>query len=130
MFGIANRGREEMPVIEDTLIILSSSGRADIARVEDINDERILAHGEVEYSVPIGDVSSYVGRRGRVFHYPAIEENVTDCKRIAALERSTVLRQITMFEKEPMEAAAKLPIGKMVMIGAAVLVLIIMLAVK
>lgn len=130
MFGLGNRGREE-PIIEDVLIVLSNSGRADIARVDEINDERILAVGEVEYSIPIGDVSSYIGRKGRIFHYPAIEENVSDCKRIAALERSTVLRQITMFEKDTMTTADnKLPIGKLALVGAVILIFIIMLAVK
>jgi hypothetical protein len=123
-------GTGEANVTHDVLVILSSNGTAEIAPVLEINEERILAYGEVEYSVPIGEAKVYIGRRGRIFTYPASEENITDTKRIAALERSTVLRQITMFEKERMSPAGKLPLGKLMLIGAIVLIVIIVLAVK
>jgi hypothetical protein len=115
---------------QDVLIVLSSNGTADIAPVVEINEERLLAYGEVEYAVPIADTKVYIGRRGRIFSYPASEENITDVKRIAALERSTVLRQITMYEKERFAPESKLPLGKIILIGLAVLVLIIIMVVK
>lgn len=122
--------REAAPATQDVLIVLSESGRADIAPVIDINEERVLASGEVEYSVPIEDTKVYVGPRGRVYSYPAADELVTDCKRIAALEQSTVLKQITVFEKERIVPPAPLPMGKLILVGIAALILIIILAVK
>lgn len=131
MFGRDKESREAAPATQDVLIVFSESGRADIAPVIEINEERILAAGEVEYAVPIGDTKVFIGPKGRVYSYPASDENVTDCKRIAALEQSTVLKQITLFEKERVAPpAAPLPMGKIILVGIAVIVLIIILAVK
>lgn len=130
MFGLNTR-QPEAPATQDVLIVLSKSGRADIAPIIDINEERILAAGEVEYSIPIEDTKVYIGRRGRVYSFPASDENITDCKNIAALERSTVLQKITLFKEDvPPVAGASMPIGKLIFAGVAVLILIIILAVK
>jgi hypothetical protein len=129
LFGNTKRD-EEKSGTQDIMVIFSTDGTADIAPIVEITEERVLAVGEVEYAVPLGDLKVYIGRRGRIFSYKAIEENITDSKRLAALERSTVLRQITMFEKEARPTENKLPIGKIFMIGAGVLLMIIILAVK
>jgi hypothetical protein len=129
MSMFANKQEEEAG-IRDVMVIFSTDGTADIAPIVEITEERVLAVGEVEYSVPTGDLKVYIGRRGRIFSYKATEENITDVKRLASLERSIVLRQITMFEKESRPTENKLPIGKIIAIGAAVLLLIILLAVK
>jgi hypothetical protein len=121
---------EEKNTIQDVMVIFSTDGTADIAPIVEITEERVLAVGEVEYAVPLGDLKVYIGRRGRIFSYKATEENISDTKRLAALERSTVLRQITMFEKEARPTENKLPIGKIIAIGAVILIVIIMLAVK
>jgi hypothetical protein len=123
-------GTGEANVTTDVLVVFSSNGTAEILNIADINEERILVYGEVEYAIPLADLKVFMGRKGRIFTYNASEENIADTKRIAALERSTVLRQITMFEKERMTPPVKLPMGKMILIGAAVFVLIIFLAVR
>jgi hypothetical protein len=122
--------REEVSPIQDFLIVFSTNGTADFVPVVEVNEERILASGEVDYSIPLADAKAYIGRRGRIFSYPATEENITDTKRLAALERSTVLKQITIFEKERFTPDGKLPLGKMMLIGAIVLVVIIIMVVK
>lgn len=122
--------KEQAAATEDLLVVFSSNGSADLATITDISDERIFASGEVGYAVPIGDTKVYIGPRGRIFSYRASEENVTDTKRLAALERSTVLKQITMFEKESISSDSPFPIGKIVAVGIGILLLIIYLAVK
>lgn len=122
--------KENESVMQDILIVFSTDGRADIAPIIEISDERILAVGEVEYAVPLGDTKAYIGRRGRIFSFPSTSENIADVKRIAALERSTVLRQITLFEKEARTIDEKKPIGKLLLIGVVILIIIIVLAVK
>lgn len=116
----------------DIVVVTATSGMADIANVVEISEERILAKSSSgqEYAIPIGDTMAYTGPKGRIFVYPTIPENVMDCQRIAALERSTVLRQITHFEREQTAEMRKLPIGKIAIIGIIVLLLIIFLAVK
>ncbi|MDN4081306.1 hypothetical protein QYF52_25610 [Paenibacillus polymyxa] len=115
---------------QDVLVIFKEDGTAAIAPVVAVNDERLYAESaESNYSVPAADVKSYTGPRGRIFLYPTTVENVTDCQRIAALERSTVLRQITHFAPES-PVAAKLPMGRIVIIALVVLVLIIMMVAK
>jgi hypothetical protein len=132
MLGISLKKDEVSSPIQDVLVIMSSDGTADIAPIIEINEERILATGEdeVDYAVPIGDAKLYIGRRGRIYTYPASDENVFDVKRIAALEKSTVLKQITLFEKETAAPDVKLPIGKIILVAAVVLIFIIILAVR
>jgi len=122
--------KESESVIQDVLIVFSDNGTADIATIIEISDERILALGEVEYAVPLGDSKAFIGRRGRIFCYPSTAENITDVKRIAALERTTVLRQITLFEKEARVTDLKKPIGKYLIIGLILFIGIILLVVK
>lgn len=109
----------------DVLVMIGSDGTAEIVSVIDRDHDRILAG---EYSIPIGEAKAYTGRNGRIYVCPADVEYITDTKRIAALERSTVLRHITHFEKE--SQPVKLPMGKIAIAVVAVLILIIILAVK
>lgn len=123
-------GNKEPYEPQDVLVVFKDDGTAEIAPVSDINDERVYAESyDGNFAVPLGDVKSYTGRKGRVFLYPSTVENVTDCQRIASLERSTVLRQITHFADEK-AVPVKLPMGKIIFGILAALILIIFLAVK
>lgn len=129
LFG-SNRNDDSYYEPQDTLIVLNDNGTADLMDVTSINDERIHAGpwiGEDQISVPIQDVRQYVGKKGRVFLYPSTVENVTDCRRIAQLEVSTVMRQITHFEREQ-DPPAK-PISKLLLMGIALVIVIIIIAV-
>jgi hypothetical protein len=121
------QGHGEDRPTQDVIVLFSDNGTAEIAPIAEINEDRILAYGEVEHSVPLEDTKVFIGRYGRIFTYRASEDNITDTKRIAALERSTVLRQITLFEKERVPEAAKMSMGKILLIGAAVLIVIFLL---
>lgn len=101
MFNTKREVREEF---RDVLVVISTDGTADIVPVADKNEERILGSGQDgDYSVPLGDVKSYTGRRGRIFVTPTDLGHVEEYKSIARLEKSTVLRQITQYEPAPDE---------------------------
>ena len=131
MFGIMQQRNNDTYEPRDTLAVFKEDGTAEIVPVVTINDERLLAgpyagDGE-QYSIPLEHLKSFTGPTGRIFLYPTTVENVTDCQRIAALERSTVLRQITHFDQQTVIEEKK-PINKLVLFGiaAAVLLFIIM----
>lgn len=112
---------------EDVLIIFSEDGTADIAPIESINDERVYAvSSQGNYAVPVEHVKAYTGRKGRIFLYPTTLENVTDCQRIASLERSTVLRNITHYVDQAEPYKKPLPILK-IMLGVVGLIVLIMI---
>ncbi|RGL29696.1 hypothetical protein DXC69_24900 [Paenibacillus polymyxa] len=125
LFGNKNEEVEYLP--QDVLVVLQNDGTAAIAPIVDINDERVYAESmDGNYAVPKADVKAYTGPRGRIFMYPTITENVEDCQRIAALERNTVLRQITHFAPEVVEEGRRLPLGKIILIGGGILFFLIL----
>lgn len=88
----------------DQVVILESSGIADIATVIDEDNDRVYAVSESQdYSIPIGDLRAYVGSRGKIYHIGADTDYIADTKRLAALEKSTVLQQITNFKSMPLD---------------------------
>ncbi|AIQ15273.1 hypothetical protein [Paenibacillus durus] len=112
---------------QDTLMIFKEDGTADLAAVTEINDERLYAENSVtSYSVPVGDYKAFTGRKGRIFLCGAELDAASDYQRIAALERSTVLRQITHFQGDPPIPSSK-PIGRYILIGVAVMIFLIIL---
>lgn len=103
------------PVMErDRVIILEDTGQADIATVYDLDDQAIYAASPTqEYAIPRTDVQAvYVSSMGRVFLMGAEPEYVRDTERLAALEKSIVLRQITMYEDAPAEDARRPDISR------------------
>lgn len=128
MLGWGNRNNNDEYEPQDVLCVFKDDGTADIANVVSINDERILAGPFVgeQYAIPIQEVKVYNGPRGRIFLYPSTVENVVDCQRIAALERSTVLRQITMFAQDELPPPSR-PINRLLILAAVVVVLIIII---
>lgn len=87
----------------DKVVILESDGTADIATVIDQDDERLFAVADdgQEYSIPIANAQPFVGSRERIFYVGAEPDYVTEMQRIAKLERSVVLRQITNYHDDP-----------------------------
>ncbi|MMZ53481.1 hypothetical protein D1872_152700 [compost metagenome] len=127
LFGNKQQVEEYEP--QDVLVILQEDGTAAIAPVVETNEERIYARSmDGSYTVPKGDVKAYTGPRGRIFMYPTTVENVQDCQRLAALERSIVLRQITHFEPEYVERKG-MSLGKIMLIAGGAFFLFILLIV-
>lgn len=113
------------PLYNDRLVIIENNGTADIARIYDQDDNCLYAEStNHDYAVPIADVKAYVGPTGRIYVIGAESEYVTDTRRLAALEKSIVLRQVTHFEREKEEDKRKLDIKQLMLyclIGALLL---------
>lgn len=85
----------------DRIVILEEDGTADIATVFDTDDQAIFAASAAqEYSIPAGTAKSYVGPNGRIYVLAASPDFVRETKRLAELEKSIVLRQITHYQTE------------------------------
>lgn len=134
MFGFFKRNQEDdefYPATRDILVTFNpDSQTADIVHVTDINHERVLGAelGGNHFSVPIQDVKAFTGPKGRVFFYNAPEESIQDVQRIAELEKSTVLRQITRYHdievQPPVDFMKYVLIG---ILGLTILILVIKL---
>lgn len=119
--------RKPVPERDRVVIIEEETGTADIAVVIDEDDAAIYAESSVQdYAIPRGDLKPFVGPSGRVFLLAADTEYVRDTERLAALEKSIVLRQITHFEK-PIEDRQSIKLKEIllyVMIGILLLAVI------
>ena len=85
----------------DRIVILEENGQADIATVYDSDDKALYASSPVQdYAIPRADIrGAYVSPSGRIFLIGADPDYVRDTERLAELEKSIVLRQITMFQQ-------------------------------
>jgi len=91
------------PVPErDRVVIIEENGCADIATVYDTDDHAVYAASAAQdYAIPIADLRAHVGPSGRIFVLAAESDYVRDTERLAALEKSIVLRQVTHYAKPP-----------------------------
>lgn len=111
----------------DRVVIIEENGVADIATVFDYDDTAVYASSPVEdYAIPIGDLKPFVGSGGRIYVLNADSEYVRDTQRLAALEKSIVLRQITHFVKPKEDLKGGLRIRDILLYG---LIFILLLAV-
>lgn len=93
-------GRAKQEPKTDWLVVLSQDGTADVAFVEDVTADTVYAESSISnYAVPADDLRKFVGGTGRVYVLGADEEYITDVRRLAALQKSMVLSQITAFER-------------------------------
>lgn len=85
----------------DRVVIFDEGGTADIATVLETDDQALYAASVTqEYAIPLGDIKKvYVGPSGRIYALFADSDYVRDTERLAALEKSIVLRQVTHFQK-------------------------------
>lgn len=110
---------------KDRVVILEENGQADIATIYDSDDKALYAASPVqEYAIPRADIQGvYVSPAGRIFVIGAEPDYVRDTEHLAALEKSIVLRQITMYE-HPAEDDRRPDLGRiMTWLLIAVLVL-------
>ena len=81
----------------DLLIVFDMDNRtSDINPVTEITEEAVTVDGM--YKVPLADCEITTGRDGRNFFYRAPHESIKETERLAALEQSMVLSQITSYE--------------------------------
>jgi hypothetical protein len=110
----------------DRVVIIDQNGTADIAIVYDREDNALYAESDTEdYAVPLADVTAFVGPHGRIYLMNADSDYVADSKRLAALEKSIVLRHVTHFAKPPVEEGGGLNMKKILMyVGLFALIMI------
>lgn len=113
----------------DRVVILREDMTADIATVYEVDDARLVAASAgQDYIIPCADVKqTYIGPAGRIYVLGADVDYINDTVRLAALEKSTVLGQITQYAKPVIDPKKDLNLGKImqwVLIGVLVLAVI------
>lgn len=100
-------GKLRKPVPDrDRVVIIEENGTADIATVYDSDDISVYADSaNQDYAIPLADLTSYVGPHGRIYTLKAESDYVRDTTRLAALEKSIVLRKVTQFVQPRDEAS-------------------------
>lgn len=82
---------------DDVIVVFDNDNRTSvIERVSEIREGVIYVTGK--HAVPFEDVEITNGVEGRIFFYRAPQESVAETRRLAALEQSMVLSQITAYK--------------------------------
>lgn len=92
---------EELDIYDtgDRLIVYNQDQRTvDIVPVTGVTDTQVESIGR--YVIPKQDVSVYVSEFGRVYTFEAPQKIVEETERLALLEQSIVLKQITNYKPE------------------------------
>ncbi|MEE6209017.1 hypothetical protein U3A55_02445 [Salarchaeum sp. III] len=99
MFG---RKQESIFETDDKLIIFDHDQKtSDIKPVTNITEDSVICAGH--HKVPYTDCEVTNSTTGRNFFYRAPSESITETKKLAQLERSTVLKQITGYQPKEEE---------------------------
>ncbi|MEH7126024.1 hypothetical protein V7127_22695 [Bacillus sp. JJ1773] len=105
MFGFRKKQKDEFfPETNDIVIVFDDDNKSsDIQRIDEIREGTIYVTGK--YAIPLEDCEITTGTEGRNFFYRAPQQSVFETERLAALEQSLVLTQITAY-RPPMPPAA------------------------
>lgn len=98
MFGLLKRKDDDDFTFEtsDLLIIFDDEKRtSDVMRVTGITADSVMVEGY--YKVPLEDCEITNGKEGRNFFYRAPSQSIKETERLARLEESMVLSQITAY---------------------------------
>lgn len=99
MFNRNKKEEENLLEMDDRLIIYESDGHnCEIYYVTEISDEAVICAGRVV--VPKADCHVSMSAEGRVWLYNAPKAHVHEVERLAQLEKSMVLRQMTNYNPE------------------------------
>ena len=80
----------------DLLIVFDDEKKiSDINRVTAVDEDAVIVAGL--YKVPLEDCEITTGKEGRNFFYRAPSKSITETQRLAQLEISTVLEQVTAY---------------------------------
>lgn len=104
MLNLSKKKREEENFLDldDRLVIWAKDGHnCEIYYVTEVNDESVIVAGRVV--VPKGDCNVSTSSEGRIWLYDAPKAHVHEVERLARLEQSMVLQQITNYKPEPKE---------------------------
>lgn len=101
--GFRKKNDEFFPDTDDILIVFDDEAKtSDIKRVSEIREGTIYVTGK--YAIPVQDCELTTGSEGRNFFYRAPSQSVRETERLAKLEQSIILTQITAF-KQPIPPA-------------------------
>ena len=82
---------------DDRLIVFDTDKRTtDVVYVTEVTADAVISHGK--YKVPKTDCEVYTSPEGRVYVMKTTTPIVTETERLAKLEISTVLSQITSYK--------------------------------
>lgn len=82
---------------DDLLIVFDDEKKtSDIRNITDLNEQSVTVAGY--YMVPREDCEVTTGQLGRTFFYRAPSQSIKETERLAKLERSMVLSQITAYK--------------------------------
>lgn len=100
MFNKKKKEEENFLDLDDRLVIYANDAQTcEIYYVTEVSDESIICAGRAV--VPKADCSVATSSEGRVWLYDAPKEHVHEVERLARLEQSIVLRQITNYKPDP-----------------------------
>lgn len=99
MFLPRRRKRDDVQIeTNDVLIVFDEQKKtSDICRVDEADTEKVVVYGK--YVVPVADCEITNGPGGRHFFYRAPTRSIQETARLAQLEQSLVLAQITQYRK-------------------------------
>lgn len=111
--------KKEDEFFEDTTDILivfdDEKKTSDIRNISHISDGAIKVVGYDGYSIPLEDCEITNSKEGRNFFYRAPTQSIKETQRLARLEKSLVLNQIT--EYRPNEDINKPDMMKFLLVG-------------
>lgn len=120
-----NRKKEDefFPDTNDILIVFDDDNKtSDIQRVSEIREGTIYVTGK--YAVPLQDCEITTGLEGRNFFYRAPAQSVQETQRLAELERSIVLKQVTSYNPPVQEGG--MDIQKWLLFGLVFVAFVVM----
>lgn len=113
---------EFFPETTDILIVFDDEKKtSDIQRISEFTTESVIVTGK--YNVPVEDCEITNSNEGRNFFYRAPSQMIQETKRLAQLEKSIVLTQITNYR--PVEDPQKGDLTKLFLIITIMLAFIV-----
>ncbi|MGG5253524.1 hypothetical protein ACQYAD_08515 [Neobacillus sp. SM06] len=96
MFFKKKKDDEFFPDTNDILVVFDDENKtSDIQRISEIREGTIYVTGK--YAIPLDDCEVTTGAEGRNFFYRAPSQSIFETQRLAVLEQSLVLNQITAY---------------------------------
>ncbi|MEK4427600.1 hypothetical protein [Solibacillus sp. FSL K6-1523] len=100
--GLFNRKKEDdfFEMSTDRLVVMDMEKRtSDVVYIDGVDDLSVTSTGR--YKVPRADCEVFTSSEGLIYVLKAETQYVNETMRLAALERSIVLKQLTQYKPEP-----------------------------
>lgn len=119
---LKKRNKDDWAETNDILIVFDDEKKtSDIKRINKIDSETIWVDGI--YKIPLLDCEVTNSEEGRNFFYRAPSESIRNVRRIAELEKTTVLQQITSFKPAQPPKPNLMVLGLFIMMGIELIVI-------